>query len=399
MVNEPFLTSTQKALKRVFVGFRMRWSLSRWGRGEIVAVQTVAHGGTTSAMDGWRPTMRPKGLVSALALVVAAEGGAVGEAHAQPSTDAMASHDVGAGSPPLEPRVPSPPSTASVMAPERPPPPPPGAVRWSPSWRKFALGEYLTTGALLLGTGAIILFGEEGEPNWRTPILFDETVRDGLRASTDAGRRRAQSISDGFYYGELAYPFVVDVVAVTWLAHGAPEVAGQMALMDSEAFAITGFLSFVSNAAIRRERPYVQECAPSKPDPVFPACDSPGQAESFFSGHTAIAFTGATLSCMHHANLPLYGESGVGGAVACFSLVAGATTGGMLRIVADKHHATDVVVGSAIGIASGVLVPWFHYRDEAPPSGERSGASASLRWLPAPMLSSSGAGVGAIGVF
>lgn len=353
-------------------------------------------------MNGWRlPMMRTGGLVSKLVIVVAAVGGAVGEAHAQHSPEATASHDVGAGNAPSEPLVPSPPSTASAMVPEPPPAPPPplGGVRWSPSWPKFALGEYLTTGALLLGTGAIILFGEEGEPNWRTPILFDQTTRDGLRASTDGGRRRAQSISDGFYYGELAYPFLVDVVAVTWLGHGAPEVAGQMALMDAEAFAITGFLSFVSNATIRRERPYVQECDPSKPDPVFPSCDTPGQSESFFSGHTAIAFTGATLSCMHHANLPLYGESGVGGALACFSLVAGAATGGVLRLVADKHYATDVVVGSAIGIASGVLVPWFHYRDEALPSGERGGAGTSLRWLPAPMLSSSGAGVGAIGVF
>jgi membrane-associated phospholipid phosphatase len=187
---------------------------------------------------------------------------------------------------------------------------------------------------------------------------------------------------------------LVDVVAVTWIGHGAADTAGQMALIDTEAFAITGFLSFVSNATIRRTRPYLRECAAGKPDPGFPTCGPGGRSESFFSGHTGIAFTGAMLTCMHHVQLPLYGESRIGGAVACGSMMVGAMATGAARIMADKHYASDVLVGAAIGLASGFLVPWLHYR-----GGPQQQETGSIRLFPAPFAAPSGGGMGVVGVF
>jgi membrane-associated phospholipid phosphatase len=180
----------------------------------------------------------------------------------------------------------------------------------------------------------------------------------------------------------------------------------QMTLMNTEAFAITGFLSFVSNATIRRERPYVRECVEGQPDPGFPGCPPQGRTESFYSGHTGIAFTGAALSCMHHAHLPLYGRSPIGGIATCAGAMVGATTTGVLRIVADKHYASDVIVGAAIGLAAGFVVPWFHYRSSARAdatatngSTEARAEASSVAWLPAPILSPTSAGLGAVGTF
>jgi membrane-associated phospholipid phosphatase len=40
-----------------------------------------------------------------------------------------------------------------------------------------------------------------------------------------------------------------------------------------------------------------------------------------------------------------------------------ATATALLRIVADKHYLSDVVVGAAVGTASGLLLPLvLHYR-------------------------------------
>jgi hypothetical protein len=253
---------------------------------------------------------------------------------------------------------------------------------------------------MIVGTAGFILFGEDAAPNWRGPILFDEGARNELRASTHGGRRTAQTVGDAFYYGGLAYPFVVDALAVTLIARREPDVAAQMTLMDTEAFAITGFLSFLSNATIRRERPYARECGPGKPDQVFPDCQKPGQAEGFFSGHTAIAYTGAALTCSHHAHLPLYGKSGVGGTITCATMLAGATVGGIARVYADKHYLSDVVVGAAIGLTSGLVVPWLHYRGGNRTEGAAAATPTSdLHVFPVPVLSLDGGGLGAAGIF
>lgn len=276
------------------------------------------------------------------------------------------------------------------------PPLAPDGVDWRPEWKRFQPVEYVITGAMIAGTAAFILFGKDGEPNWRGPILSDGAVHDELRATTSDGRRTAQTLGDAFYYGGLAYPFVVDALAVTLVGHGKADVAGQMTLINTEAFAITGFLSFLSNATIRRERPYARQCGPGQENPNFPDCDKPGQAEGFFSGHTAIAYTGAALTCSHHAHLPLYGKSGVGGTITCVTMLAGATVGGVARVYADKHYLSDVIVGAGIGMASGLIVPWLHYR-----SGGHAEATASSDFhvFPVPILSMDGGGMGAVGSF
>jgi membrane-associated phospholipid phosphatase len=280
------------------------------------------------------------------------------------------------------------------------PPPEHDSIEWRPEWKRFQPVEYAITGAMIAGTAAFILFGKDGEPNWRGPILFDKAVHDELRATTSDGRRAAQTVGDAFYYGGLAYPFVVDALAVTLVGHGKSDVAGQMALIDTEAFAITGFLSFLSNATIRRERPYVRQCGAGRENPHFPDCETPGQAEGFFSGHTAIAYTGAALTCSHHAHLPLYGKSGVGGTITCATMLAGATVGGIARVYADKHYLSDVVVGAAIGLTSGLVVPWLHYRGGNRTEGAAAATPTSdLHVFPVPVLSLDGGGLGAAGIF
>jgi membrane-associated phospholipid phosphatase len=66
---------------------------------------------------------------------------------------------------------------------------------------------------------------------------------------------------------------------------------------------------------------------------------------SFYSGHTSEAFLSAGAICLSENDATCIGSL----------LLAG--TVGYLRIAADKHWASDVIVGAGIGYACGRLVP------------------------------------------
>lgn len=72
---------------------------------------------------------------------------------------------------------------------------------------------------------------------------------------------------------------------------------------------------------------------------------------SFPSGHTATAFSGAEILWQEYKDTdPWYGVAGY--------IVAGGT--GMLRIYNDRHWLTDVAAGAGIGILSTKLAYWLH---------------------------------------
>ena len=115
-----------------------------------------------------------------------------------------------------------------------------------------------------------------------------------------------------------------------------------------------------------RERPYTR----SGPYPE----NDPDSRLSFYSGHTTTAFalavSGATLYDMRGGRYP-----GVVWGVA-LALAAGV---GYLRIGADKHYFTDVLVGALVGAAAGYLVPkLFHQKD-----GDEGGTQYTLMAQPA----------------
>lgn len=281
----------------------------------------------------------------------------------------------------------------------------PTRLVWRPEWQKFDRTDAALTGTLAAGTLVFAFTTTEAPPDYRGPVLFDRGVRDGIRAHTSNARQNAERVGDKLYQASLLYPFVVDVVGVALVARRSSEVAAQMALIDAEAFAITGFLGFAANAGIRRQRPEQPECA-SGGSATFPTCRGNTESDTFFSGRTSIAFTGAALTCAHHYYLPLYrvGDSRAGDVIACVGAMGAATAAGTLRLVADQHYATDVVVGAGIGLASGLLVPLYHYRARVPParaypSNADTAHPLEASWTAVPMLSPTAAGLGAVGTF
>lgn len=81
--------------------------------------------------------------------------------------------------------------------------------------------------------------------------------------------------------------------------------------------------------------------------------ERPDQSDnfSFTSGHTAVAFTTATLLYYEYKDSNLwYAGSGF--------LFATAT--GILRVANNKHYTSDVLAGAGIGIASGLIVSYWN---------------------------------------
>jgi len=233
-------------------------------------------------------------------------------------------------------------------------------LHWDPAWRKSGPYNY----ALAFGSVAATLVFEltvpvRDEPYIEGGFLFDEAVRDLLVFTTREGRNQAGVWSDLTFYGGMAYPVIVDVGAVAWLGHGRGDIAIEMLVMDLEAMGVAGFVSRIAQKLGGRERPLTDECLALGGKRYHKFC--PGNPDSLLSGHTALAFAGAALTCTHHSKLALYG-GGFGDKLACYTTMTTAVATGLLRVGSDMHYPSDILLGAGLGLATGFLFPyWFHY--------------------------------------
>jgi hypothetical protein len=102
------------------------------------------------------------------------------------------------------------------------------------------------------------------------------------------------------------------------------------------------------------------------------------EMRSFFSGHASlscsIAASASTLAFLRGYELAPYLALGSG---------AAALTTSILRMVADRHWATDVLAGVVVGTLAGVLIPLALHPRERPdggPAGADTGPMAGSAW-------------------
>ncbi len=79
--------------------------------------------------------------------------------------------------------------------------------------------------------------------------------------------------------------------------------------------------------------------------------------QSFPSGHTTLAFTGASFCTYVFGKYFENSPWKVPVLVATFTLAVGSATG---RVASGNHFVSDVLAGAAIGTFSGFIVPWLH---------------------------------------
>jgi membrane-associated phospholipid phosphatase len=186
---------------------------------------------------------------------------------------------------------------------------------------------------------------------------------------------RADSDSDYFLVGSLAYPMVL---AFASQPSGA-RLGGTLhrTLEYAEAYALAEGVNTILKSSIDRPRPYTYLPVGARPD--NPAYDVTTDVafSSMPSGHAVQAFTGAAFGVTDHLLTRPAASwqervaiSAVGG------FLAGATA--TLRVEGGQHFPTDTFVGGLIGTASGVTVPLLHHY--ATPDGRRAPRPSGRAW-------------------
>ena len=248
-----------------------------------------------------------------------------------------------------------------------------------PGWLEAGVGVGL------LGVGsAVPLLRKPSAPRWTGGILMDDWVRGGLQLSAPQ-RAHVATTSDILLYSATAAP-LIDLGIELLAGRVDGDLALRILLVELQSFGVTGFLAGVSKVVAARERPYGLRCAS---DPSVPGCDSWERYVSFFSGHTSLTFTAAGLSCVMHRNLHLYGRSSLDN-TACGLALGAATVTGVLRVIADKHWTSDVLVGATVGLLSGWLLPYLLYFHDADDDADDDDSSTTRHAsaLPSPGLTS-----------
>lgn len=243
----------------------------------------------------------------------------------------------------------------------------------------------ITGGALTLATAII----PPQAAHVRGPILFDEDVRDTLRASSTQTRYIFRDASDVGLSLAVTWPFFVDALFTAWWLRGSRDTAEQMALVGLETLAVSGALQGVTNMLVSRERPYGERCRNGELPTHAIDCTSSSHFRSFFSGHSSFSFTSAALICFNHFELGLLGSPW--DTISCLGAYGVAATTATFRVVSDMHYTSDILTGAILGTVVGYGVPLLHFR--RPSLGTARVGNASFRLVP------TGTGASVVGVF
>lgn len=240
-------------------------------------------------------------------------------------------------------------------------------LRWD--FPTFRPAEYVATGALgAAAIGVFVFAGPQRSPRWTGGILFDDSVREAVRVRSPVARDRIRLFSDITGVSSLVWLLGVDSLLVP-LWRGSSQVALQLLLLDAEAFALNGVLTSSMFYLSGRARPSYADC---QRDSRFDPLCNPRDTASFWSGHTALAFTAAGLSCAHHAYVKLYG-GGAPDTLACAGAIGLSATTGTLRLLGDRHYASDIFAGALVGFGIGYAVPTLLHYTQGSGDGRRVG--------------------------
>jgi membrane-associated phospholipid phosphatase len=166
------------------------------------------------------------------------------------------------------------------------------------------------------------------------------------RWAADVYSARAAHGSDFFFYGSMPLPIVL--LADREIRKDAAKIG----FLYLEAMSITGILYTGSVYLTDRYRPLAYN-----PEVPLEERMRGGSKNSFFAGHVALVatstfFTAKVYSDYHpdsKLKYLLYGMAVVSTAGTIY-----------LRHVGGKHFPSDIVLGTAVGTLSGLLVPHFH---------------------------------------
>lgn len=175
----------------------------------------------------------------------------------------------------------------------------------------------------------------------------------------------ADDLSDWTRTVAIAYPLVLGWITETpgqrWRGFG------RRSVVYAETFLVSQGVTAVAKTTIGRARPYAYLPEEQRPSTRTYDVDETRTFYSMPSGHASSSWTAASLAMTEHLLTrpeavwwERFGVGFVGG------VLAGGTSA--LRVEAGQHFPSDVLLGSTIGIASGVFVPLLHRGDTPLPA-------------------------------
>ncbi|MDQ3949603.1 MAG: phosphatase PAP2 family protein [Gemmatimonadota bacterium] len=260
-------------------------------------------------------------------------------------------------------------------------------------------------GTLSLPAAAQTETGPPTKPlfTWRdAALLGGATIATAVLAPVDvaiANRLRDSTVQENRFIGtlaaavrDLATPYSV-FIGVSLYAYGRlakDKRAAELGLHGTEALVIGQVAGVMFKGLFGRERPYV------KRDPYnygfgrgF-AGRGKEHYRSFPSGHTISAFAAAAAVTSETRRWWRGSEKFIGPA-----MYGGATLAGISRIYHNRHWASDIMMGAAIGTMAGIKVVRYHHThpenaiDRWLLSGSASRDASGkvlVRWSVMPML-------------
>lgn len=266
---------------------------------------------------------------------------------------------------PAEPLAPAPatvaaeqpttPAAAITPAAAAPEPPRPATLKWDPRIDLPVTGVLM---AAWLGTELAKPSLAPAACRWCATNGFDTAVRSLFNPALEpsaSGVKTIATVSDMTGFVALPISLLGLDALLAWrdgtLLETMPVDVVLVAEATFGALALTQLTKFL----VGRARPY----SIGAPPELIASGKDPADANlSFFSGHTSFSFAIATSAAMV-MSLRGYRHAWVAWLVG----IPLATTTAILRLAADKHWASDVLVGMLVGSAVGVGVPLlFHGR-------------------------------------
>ena len=172
-------------------------------------------------------------------------------------------------------------------------------------------------------------------------FAFDDEIKDEIQDSRNSSRDNLSDWFEPFGNGFITVPTMIGFYVYGGLAEN--KKVKRTALLATESFLVTGLFTTVLKAASGRPRPDRGEQAD-----VFKIFSNSNK--SFPSGHTSTAFAIATVVANEYENIPLLAPVSYGIA----------TMTGLSRINDNKHWASDVIFGAALGYFTSKTILRLH---------------------------------------
>jgi len=204
--------------------------------------------------------------------------------------------------------------------------------------------HFAVTGVVIAAYPATQFLEDDVECRWcGGPNGLDRSLRNAVLWSDIRTPARASDVTSYLLEPSAS----IGLVLAGTLAEPSPGSLLDDMLPIAESVIVTNWVTRLIKISAARTRPYAH------------FTDERGSEDnlSFPSGHTSNAFAFATSAAMV-AHLRGYKSEP-------YIWVAGLTlagTTGYLRMAADRHYLTDVIVGASIGVSAGLTVPFLMRR-------------------------------------